>query len=75
MRLLAAMPGKLGRSAERVALLGALGVIAERGPLETHSWCWADIRRRHVRNVSFWAYVNGMRRVESVAEINDDDEP
>lgn len=55
-----------------------LGVIAERcadlGPLGMHASYVAEIRRKHARKVSFWAYVNGTRQVESGAEITDDDE-
>ena len=55
-----------------------LGVIAERGadlaPLGMHELYVADIRRKHARKVSFWAYVNGTRQVEPGTEVNDDDE-
>lgn len=56
-----------------------LAVIEERcadlGPLEMHASYVAEIRRKHARKVSFWAYVNGTRQVEAGVEVDDDDEP
>ena len=58
----------------------SLAAIAERGAdlsrLGMHEAYVAEIRRKHARKVSFWAHVNGTRKVESDAKISDDeDEP
>jgi len=42
-------------------------------PLAAHADYVAEIRRKHARKVSFWAYVNGTRQVESETESDDDD--
>lgn len=55
-----------------------LEAISERGAnlarLGPHEAYVAEIRRKHARKVSFWAYVNGMREAEPSAESADDTE-
>jgi hypothetical protein len=55
-----------------------LGAISERGAnlagLVTHAAYVAEVRRKHARKVSFWAYVNGTREAEPSAESDDDTE-
>jgi hypothetical protein len=48
---------------------------ADLSRLGLHVAYTADIRRQHARKVSFWAYVNGARQVESDAVTGDEREP
>jgi len=55
--------------------LGAIAAHeADFGRLGPHEAYVAEIRRRHARKVSFWAYVNGTRQPEPEAEPDDDDD-
>jgi hypothetical protein len=65
--------GHTFRHWERLRIMAASGADLSR--LGTHEAYVADIRRKHARKVSFWAYLNGKRPVESAAEIDDENEP
>ena len=48
---------------QRLGVMDANG--ADLGPLEMHEAYVAEVRRKHGRKVSFWAYVNGTREAET----------
>jgi hypothetical protein len=57
---------------QRLEQLAAAG--ADLGKLGMHEAYVADVRSKHARKVSFWAYVSGKRQVESIVASDDDDD-
>jgi hypothetical protein len=57
---------------QRLEQLAAAG--ADLGKLGMHEAYVADVRSKHARKVSFWAYVSGKRQVESIVESDDEDD-